>query len=262
MVTHESAAHLTQSQTAPEPSGTPDIAALASAFADARRVRVIMALADGRALPAGRLAEEAGVSASTASSHLGVLLDAGLVTVIRQGRNRFYRLTSEYVEEAIVALSRLAPTKPITSLREDTRAAALRRGRTCYHHLAGGLGVEMFTRFIDRGWIVGGDGRHRLDGGVDSLSSVGHGKQYRVSGDGAAAFGELGVDARLLSTEKPVKYCVDWTEQAHHLAGRLGTAITTRLFDRGWLARGRVPRSVSLTEAGAREWATFARRRR
>ena len=44
-----------------------------------------MALADGRALPAGRLAEEAGVAASTVSNHLAILPDHGLVTVWQQG---------------------------------------------------------------------------------------------------------------------------------------------------------------------------------
>ena len=62
--------------------GEPDIARVASAFADPRRVRVLIALADGRALPAGRLAEEAGVSASTASNHLAILLERGLVASV------------------------------------------------------------------------------------------------------------------------------------------------------------------------------------
>ena len=59
--------------------GEPDVAHAAGIFADPRRVRVLMALADGRALPAGRLAEEAGVAASTVSNHLGLLLREGLV---------------------------------------------------------------------------------------------------------------------------------------------------------------------------------------
>ncbi|WP_344250047.1 metalloregulator ArsR/SmtB family transcription factor [Brevibacterium sanguinis] len=242
----------------PDVTGSPNIASMAAVFADPRRVRVITALADGRALPAGRLAEEAGVSASTASSHLGVLLDAGLVTVIPQGRYRYYRLADDGIEDVIVSLSRLAPTTPITSLREYTRSGALRRGRTCYHHLAGGLGVAMFARFIGCGWVTGGDGLHHPEAGIDSLSAPGRGAQYRLSPAGAAALGELGVDDGVLLTDRPLRYCVDWTEQAHHLAGPLGTAVTRTLVDRGWIAPGRVPRSVVLTEAGAREWKRFA----
>lgn len=239
------------------PHGAPDIAGIAAAFADPRRIRVLTALADGRALPAGRLAEEAGVSASTASSHLGVLLDSGLVTVLAQGRNRYYRLANEHVEDVMVALSRLAPTMPITSLREHTRAAALRRGRTCYHHLAGRLGVKLFSRLLACGWVTRGDGLHHAEAGSDRLSSPGRGSQYRLSDTGASALLSWGLDGRLLSTETPLRYCVDWTEQAHHLAGPLGTAMTKTMFDRAWIERGRVPRSAVLTEAGARAWESF-----
>jgi DNA-binding transcriptional ArsR family regulator len=136
--------------------GEPDIARIASAFADARRARVLMALSDGRALPAGRLAEEAGVSAPTISNHLTVLLGHGLVSVEQQGRNRYYRLATDDVEGVLEALARLAPRVPITSLRAHTRANAVRTARTCYHHLAGGLGTAITTRLFDLGWIVRG----------------------------------------------------------------------------------------------------------
>src|SRR5262245_47661212 len=128
--------------------GEPDIAAVAALFADARRARVLMALADGRALPAGRLAQEAGVAASTASNHLALLLDHGLVTATKQGRHRYYRLATPHVEKILEALAGLAPQKPITSLREHTRAHALRSGRTCYNHLAGKAGVRLFADMI------------------------------------------------------------------------------------------------------------------
>src|SRR4051812_46623072 len=124
--------------------GEPDVARVAAAFADPGRARVLMALADGRALPAGRLAEEAGVAPSTVSTHLGMLLERGLVTVGRQGRHRYYRLAGAEVAGALEALARLAPVAPVTSLREHTRAHALRTARTCYRHLAGKLGVRLF----------------------------------------------------------------------------------------------------------------------
>ena len=69
-----------------------DIAAVAALLADPARCKVLLALDDGRALPAGVLAEEAGISRPTASSHLAKLTDAGLLTVRTQGRHRYYRL--------------------------------------------------------------------------------------------------------------------------------------------------------------------------
>ena len=209
-----------------------------------------MALADGRALPAGRLAEEAGVAASTVSNHLAILLGHGLVTARQQGRHRYYRLANGDVEGVLEALARLAPREPVTSLRAHTRAAALRSARTCYRHLAGELGVRMFRGMLDRRWIVGGDGLHHPDDAVDRLSAPGRKDLYRLTGEGEDALSEWGVAGSVLNTGKSLRYCVDWTEQAHHLAGPLGTAVTDRLFELGYLVRGAVPRSVRLTPAG------------
>jgi DNA-binding transcriptional ArsR family regulator len=232
-------------------SAEPDLAAGAAVFADPRRVRVLVALADGRALPAGRLAEEAGVAASTASNHLGMLLDHGLVTVEQHGRHRFYRLASPHVEGVLEALALVSPPTPVKSLREHTRAHALRAGRTCYRHLAGQLGVELFGHLIANGWIVGGDGRHHPGQSADRFSAPGTSDAYRLTSSGASALAAWGVDPAVLSTTRPLRYDVDWTEQAHHLAGPLGAAITRRLFDVGAIARGAVPRSVVLV---AEDW--------
>ena len=233
------------------PVGEPDIARVASAFADPRRARVLTALADGRALPAGRLAQEAGVSASTISNHLTVLLNHDLVAVEQQGRHRYYRLATDDVEGVLEALARLAPRAPITSLRAHTRAQAVRSARTCYRHLAGQAGVDLFRRFIAAGWIVGGDGLHHPEITGDRLSSSGKGEHYRLTVDGAESLVAWGVAPDRLSTARPLRYCIDWTEQAHHLAGPLGTAITDRLFELAWITRGPVPRSVEVTAEGA-----------
>ncbi|WP_018180439.1 ArsR/SmtB family transcription factor [Jongsikchunia kroppenstedtii] len=238
----------------PHPSADPDLAGVASAFADPRRIRVLMALCDGRALPAGRLAAEAGVSASTVSNHLSVLLKQSLVDVEQHGRNRYYRLATPHVEAVLEALAGLAPQRPITSLRQHTRARALRTGRTCYRHLAGRLGVDLFRSMLTRGWIIGGDGRFHPDTG-DRLSAPGSSTDYRLTADGADQLAEFGLPQRLLRPGVALTYCVDWTEQAHHLSGPLGTAIATTMFDAGWIVRGTTPRSVVATPLGERRLA-------
>ncbi|WP_019202070.1 helix-turn-helix transcriptional regulator [Tsukamurella sp. 1534] len=220
-----------------------DLESVAGAIGDPRRIRVLMALADGRALPAGRLAAEAGVAPSTVTGHLNILREHGLVDARQEGRRRYYRLANPQVEGLLEVLSELAPQRPITSLREHTRAHALRAGRTCYRHLAGRLGVDVFRGMLDLGWVTGGDGA--LAPG-EHLSAPGRTVEYRLTELGARRLGELGVAPQA----GRLKYCADWTEQRHHLAGPLGTAVCDAVFARGWVERTKVHRAVRLTDAG------------
>src|SRR6202011_3234498 len=64
-------------------NGDADIATVGALVADPARAKILLALGDGRALPASVLADEAGVAASTAGAHLGRLLDRGLLSVER-----------------------------------------------------------------------------------------------------------------------------------------------------------------------------------
>ena len=137
-----------------------DVAAVASLFADPARCAVLLALDDGRALPASVLAQEAGVSRSTASSHLSKFTEAGLLSVESHGRHSYYRLAGPQVGELLEHLVRLASAGPVKSLREGTNAARLRSARTCYDHFAGRLGVELMASLLERDVLSGGDGRY------------------------------------------------------------------------------------------------------
>jgi len=234
-------------------SGDADISVPAALLGDRARARLLMALADGRALPASVLAGEAGVAASTASGHLAKLLAGGMLTVEAHGRHRYYRITDPRVVRAVEALAEIAPQTPVRSLREGTRAHALRRSRLCYDHLAGRLGVALMNALVDSGAITGGDGTHHPETApTDRLSAPGHDIDYRLTGHGAAILAELGIDLDALhSHRRPlIRYCLDWTEQAHHLAGALGAALTGRLFELSWLRRTPVNRAVRLTDTG------------
>lgn len=225
-----------------------DIAAVAALLADPARCKVLLALDDGRALPAGVLAEEAGISRPTASSHLAKLTEAGLLTVRTQGRHRYYRLAGPEVGALIEQLGRLAPARPVTSLREGTRAARLRSARTCYDHIAGRLGVQLMGSLLDRGVLTGGDGWFHT-GGTDRLSSPGHDVAYQLTEEGGGLLSQLGVE--LPTGPRPlVRYCVDWTEQRHHVAGGLGRALLDRFLAAGWLRRTPRHRALTVTAAG------------
>ncbi|HEY3954802.1 MAG TPA: helix-turn-helix transcriptional regulator [Streptosporangiaceae bacterium] len=240
--------------------GDADISATASLLSDPGRARVLLALADGRALPAGVLAAEAGVAASTASGHLAKLCAAGLLAVKSHGRHRYYRIADYRVIRAIEALAEISPPTPVTSLRQGTRAHALRRARLCYDHLAGQLGVALMAALIDAGALDGGDGVHHPQAALtDRLSGPCHDVVYRLTRPGVALIGGFGIDlAALGARPRPlIRYCMDWTEQRHHLAGALGAAVAGRLFELCWLRHARpASRAVQLTDAGRAGLAT------
>jgi DNA-binding transcriptional ArsR family regulator len=232
------------------PAGDVDIAALAALLAEPARCKVLLALDDGRALPASVLANEAGISRSTASSHLGKLTAAGLLAVETHGRHRYYRLAGPEVGELLEHLGRHAPPRPVRSLREGTRAARLRSARTCYDHVAGRLGVQVMGSLLDRNVLVGGDGRYDPDRDRhDGLSRPGHDIRYELSETGRDFL--LGVGIELPTGRRPlVRYCVDWTEQRHHLSGALGRAVFDRFLSAGWVKRVPRGRALTVTDGG------------
>ena len=179
--------------------GDADIAAVAALIGDRTRSRVLLALGDGRALAASVLAAEAGVSASTISEHLAKLLDAGLLSVESHGRHRYYRLAGPHVARLLESLAQHAPPAPVTSLRQGTRASAVRAGRYCYDHLGGRLGVGMMRALLDRGVLAGGDGRHDPARAVnDRLSAPGGDVDYRLTDAGEDWARAFGIDLEAL----------------------------------------------------------------
>jgi DNA-binding transcriptional ArsR family regulator len=235
--------------------GDADIAKVGALVADPARARILLALGDGRALPASVLADEAGVAPSTASAHLGKLVDGKLLTVERHGRHRYFALAGKDVAELIEALAKVAPPAPVRSLREGTRAHAVRNARTCYDHLAGVLGTQLMASMLDRGLLTGGDGAFdRSTAREDRLSARGSDYDYRLTARGEDELEQFGIDfAELRSRPRPmVRYCVDWSEQRHHLAGSLGAALADRMFDLRWVSRARRGRAVTVSDEGAR----------
>jgi DNA-binding transcriptional ArsR family regulator len=226
-----------------EPYGS-DIAPVAALLADRARAVMLTVLLDGRPLSAGELAKAAGVSAATASSHLGKLLDGDLVSVVKQGRHRYYRLKGAEVATVIEALSQISPLVQVRSLRQSRQAAALGQARTCYDHLAGRAGVALFDAMIGGGLI---EPRTGDEPQMDPSSSA-----YEVTDKGEERLAVVGIDVQVVraSRRRFAGHCLDWTERRPHLNGALGAAVTARLVELGWFEHGTSRRSLVLTEKG------------
>lgn len=213
-----------------QPAGDADLASVGALLAEPARAKVLLALSDGRALAASMLAAEAGVAPSTASHHLTRLVDGGLISVVTRGRHRYYALAGPNVADLLEAVARVAPAQPVRSLREGTRAHALRYARRCYDHLAGRLGVALADALERQGFVAVTDAA------------------YTVTDVGAEQLGGLGFE---LSAGDAARACRDWTEQRSHLAGAVGRSLLTGLLERGWLERDAKSRALRVTEAGA-----------
>ena len=232
--------------------GDADIASIGALVADRGRARMLLALGDGRALPASVLADEAGVAASTASAHLSRLVKGGMLRVERHGRHRYFRVAGPEVGELIEALARISPPAPVRSLKQGSKAHAVRFARTCYDHLAGMLGTKLMEALLEQELLTGGDGVFDPDSaGADRLSAPGYDHDYRLTPAGVRELKAFGIDFDSLPARRPlIRYCVDWSEQRHHLAGSLGAAIAARTLELGWVRRAQRSRAVHVTDTG------------
>lgn len=215
-------------------TGTPDLAEAVRLVADPSRAAILIALADGRALPAGELAYRAGITAQTASTHLARLVDGGWLAVERTGRHRYYRLADPTVAERLEALALIAPSRPQRLPRRSGVPEALRGARTCYDHLAGRLGVAVTAALVEQGVLAPA------------------GQEFAVTPGGQARLAALGIDldAARQQRRRYAYACLDWSERRPHLGGAVGAALTSRLFELGWLRRPAAGRAVALTDAG------------
>ncbi len=212
---------------------TAAIAEIGALLGDPARVNMMIALLDGRALTGRELAELAGVSPQTASSHLHKLITAGMIDAIRQGRHRYHRLASPEVARLLEQMHVAGASLGMVSPRNrGPRDAAMREARSCYDHLAGRIATEI------------------------SMNLLGHGPQpekpVRLLPRGLAMLETIGIDITKVAESRRCfcRTCIDWSERRPHVAGAVGAAMLQTLFERGWLHRQSGTRALSISATG------------
>jgi DNA-binding transcriptional ArsR family regulator len=206
---------------------------VAALVGDTARATMLNALMGGRSLTATELAWCANVSRSTASGHLGKLVAARLLTVIRVRRFSYYRIASPRVAAMlesikVVAAIEVPPRRAPRSASDD----ALHFARSCYDHLAGRLGVAVTDALVAMGHIALTD-----DGG-------------EVTPSGERFLAAFGADLRPRTRRIFCQPCLDWSERRYHLKGLVGARILDRLLTLGWLACAPDSRALRLTSSG------------
>jgi DNA-binding transcriptional ArsR family regulator len=202
-------------------------------LADPIRLRVIDRLGYEGPATVTRLAGELEVPLPQLSNHLRRLRDAGLVSAQRTGRQVVYGLADPGLE----LLTPLLDSITGRVLAGERRAPSGVPSRSCYAHLGGRIGVDLYRGLVEAGALVAAP---------DGLVELGPA--------GAQTLGRLGLDPDTVSPgrQRFAFECLDATERAPHLAGALGDALAEALDDRGWLAREPGSRVYGLTPAGRR----------
>jgi hypothetical protein len=73
--------------------------------------------------------------------------------------------------------------------------------------------------------------------------------RYELTDIGRRFLADLQIE--LPSSRRPlVRYCVDWTEQRHHVSGVLGRAIRDRFLSARWIKQVPRGRAVTVTADG------------
>jgi DNA-binding transcriptional ArsR family regulator len=213
------------------------VAPIAAAIGEPARARMLYCLVDGRARTSTELAIVAGVTPSTASTHLQRLRVHRLVRVVVQGKHRYYTLERPDVAAALEALSVLVAASPPVFV--PTTPHRLRNARICYDHIAGTLGVLLYERFVSIGWVSPASRSNAVD----------------VTASGCRGFEALGIDlvATRARRRRFAFECLDWSERQPHLGGALGAAVLDVARRRRWVAQDLDSRALRVTGVGCRE---------
>lgn len=199
---------------------------------------MLTALLSGKALTATELANEAGITAQTASSHLSKLETGGLIAGVKQGRHRYFRLSGSDVADMLEKMMGVAARAGHMRTRPGPADLAMRKARVCYDHLAGEMGVALFDALVKSGRVALKD---------DDL---------RITRRGEAFFRDQGIDLQTLSRERRAvcKTCLDWSQRRFHLAGGLGAALLDSIIASGWARRERGGRTVHFSPDGEKRF--------
>jgi DNA-binding transcriptional ArsR family regulator len=211
------------------------MARVAALVADPARSRMLAYLLSGEYASAGELAKAASVTPTTASGHLGKLLQARFVVCEPRGRHRYYRLADPEVAHALEALALVAERDTHERTWSHPDRERLRSARCCYGHLAGRLGVAVFDA------LLAGECLQSTSAGLDLTVA---GRRWLQA---------LGFNPSAPSARRRFAYrCLDWSERRDHLAGQLADELLRHFVERGWLRRadGRV---IEVTDRGRQE---------
>ena len=210
------------------------IAEIAGLIGDSARANILFALQADDQISAGELAIIANVSNSTASEHLAKLVQGGLVTFVKEGRQKYFKLRNEAVAEILRNMESLARITQGSSPELPKWDHVHVHARKCMDHVAGKLGCGIAGDLIKKGHV--------------SLDSNG----ADLSKDGERWLEGFGIDPEKLRNghRRLITVCPDWVENSPHLGGAVGAALMKDFIVRDWIRRDHCEGVTRITPKG------------
>src|ERR1044071_6493784 len=214
-----------------------NFSSIALLIGEPARATMLWEILDGGVHSATELAIAADLSAQNTSMHLGKLVNAGLLSVTKKGRVKYYQFAHPNVAYAMEAISTLMPKDNPPPAGRVSNGSQIKYCRTCYDHLAGKVGVAITDKLLSKKIIE-----------VKNNDFV-------ISKRGVKWFNELEISIEELQRKKRVltRKCLDWSERPPHMAGAVGASFADKLFDLKWLQRSKGSRMVSVTPLGQKK---------
>ena len=196
------------------------------ALSSTLRIKVVEFLAQGTA-SVNQIVSGLGYAQPRISSGLLFLQTSGIVDSIKIGREKFYRLSPEYLEDLVSWLDSILNSRRFAESKSThvlTGAMTeVHYARTCYDHLAGIKGVDLLQRCITNGWLI-------LDPENREVVLTEKGEVELSSRD-------VEIPMRKNSRRKFAYGCMDWTVRSYHLGGALGASIYKTLEKSGFIEK-------------------------
>jgi len=201
------------------------------------RAAMLWKILDGGIHSATELSIAADVSPQNASMHLAKLVKAGLLSVVKRGRLKYYRFTNPNVAYVIEAIANLMPKDSLMPPDSVSDSNRIKYCRTCYDHLAGKVGVAITDKLLSKKIIEA------------------KGNDFTISNRGIKWFDGMDISIPKLKESKRAfaRKCLDWSERRPHVAGAVGAALADKFFELKWLQRVKNSRIVSITPLGQKK---------
>lgn len=212
----------------------PNIYALTKLLADKSRINILTLLMDGRFHTVHKMATFSKIKDQTTSYHLMKLKEIEWLESYRQGKNVYYRLSSTDIGELFETLMNISEKKPTISYNQNLDFINLKKARSCYSHIAGKLGIDLYRVFVKNGLIIENK------------------QQVEITSKGKSLFIRMGLNIESIKLENGIfiKLCMDWTERDFHLSGNFGKALFNLFLDNNYVIRNDKNRSLQLTDDG------------